>query len=126
MKFRFLGVSVWNNKFILRDDAENIIGFLNPKSWFGSSSILSLYKNSYTLLWKNTPLAGLEIKDYKGRVIIDIKIAIEKDEINTTISVPDSIRNSVERLLLYCIAFYLFLPINFNTNGGSDALLAHI
>ncbi len=118
--YRFQLKNSWKQKYQLIDADGQVVGEMRPKNWYGTTSILTINDQQYSLKYTNNPLAGIQLLDADGHVLVQARLITTDGRAKTEFIMETNFMKTTHAFWLASIIWTHFYPIAQSECGDLD------
>ena len=112
--------SIWAHKFSISNAANELIGNIKPKNWYGTTYIITIHERQYQLEFYNKPLVTASLKNSMGELLIEAGIYTHKRVLSKRFELYQSFSKHEDGLLLSAIVYAFVKDFFLSETGDSD------
>ena len=112
----------WKQTYQFISPDKKIIGEMRPKNWFGSSSVIILEDQQYSLKFTNKPLAAVQLLDADERMLVEARLTTENGRAQAEFSMNEDFKTTPNAFWLASIIWHYFYPMAQSECGDVDSI----
>ena len=120
--YRFQLRNSWKQTYQLIAPDGKVMGEMRSKSWFGSSSVITLEEQRYYLNFTNNPLAAIQLLDADKQILVEARLTTAKGRAQAEFSMKEVFKTNPYAFWLASIIWHYFYPIALSECGDVDSL----